>query len=336
MTRRTRLAWAAALMLAVLLAGTRRPAQAFLGLDPASWIVVGQMASVVSQMVAVRDSMMRLRDEALSHARGLIQPVDDFAGEVRSALRGGDWSAFNAGDVPHPEDTGIGACPGGTFPDRPPPRREGRRGRRWQRWAAERVCVPDDLPELTADMAGDDAVPAEAAEAFRLRQAMVEAEHDRMRSESEYAKQVIEGAAVKIANWQGCETDPGRGSSAMRCPDGVAETEGGRAQLLDALDALSSADCEADGGDGSGGACPSMAQLRSLMVTGLQSMASFAAAEAEIEAAELDIARRDEEARLLRAALRRQEAIESLEGIEALFDADVSSPAFDGGPLAGW
>ncbi len=321
MTRRARLAWAVALMLAVVLAGTRRPAQAFLGLDPASWIVVGQMASVVSQMVAVRDSMMRLRDEALSHARGLIEPVDDFAGDLRSALRGGDWSAFNAGDVAHPEDTEIGACPGGALPRTGP--------------AQERVCVPDDLPELTADMAGDD-VPAEAAEAFRLRQALVEAEHDRLRSESEYAKQVIDGAAVKIANWDGCETAPGPGSSAMRCPDGVAETEGGRAQLLDALDALSSADCEADGGDGSGGTCPSMAQLRSLMVTGLQSMAAFAAAEAEIEAAELDIARRDEEARLLQAALWRQEAIESLAGIEALFDADVSSPAFAGGPLAGW
>ena len=321
MTRKTRMAWAAAVMLAVVLVGTRRPAQAFLGLDPASWIVVGQMASVVSQMVAVRDSMMRLRDEALSHARGLIEPVDDFAGEVRSALRGGDWSAFNAGDIPHPEDTEIGACPGGALPQTGS--------------AEERVCVPDDLPELTADMAGD-GVPAEAAEAFRLRQGLVEADHDRLRSESEYARQLVDGAAVKIANWHGCETDPGPGSSAMRCPDGVAETEGGRAQLLDALDALSSADCEADGGDGSGGACPSMAQLRSLMVTGLQSMAAFAAAEAEIEAAELDITRRDEEARLLREALRRQEAIESLEGIEALFDADVSSPAFAGGPLAGW
>ena len=230
-------------------------------------------------------------------------------------------SAFNAGDVEHPEDTEIGACPGGALPE--------------TGTAEERVCVPDDLPELTADMAGD-GVPAEAAEAFRLRQELIEAEHDRMRSESEYAKQVIEGAAVKIANWQGCETAPGPGSSAMRCPDGVVETEGGRAQLLDALDALSSADCEADGGDGSDGTCPSMAQLRSLMVTGLQSMAAFAAAEAEIEAAELDIARRDEEARLLQAALRRQAAIESLESIEALFDADVSSPAFDGGPLAGW
>ena len=321
MTRKARLAWAVAVMLLVVLVGTRRPAQAFLGLDPASWIVVGQMASVVSQMVAVRDSMMRLRDEALSHARGLIEPVDDFAGEVRSALRGGDWSAFNAGDVEHPEDTEIGACPGGTLPETGS--------------VEERVCVPDDLPELTADMAGD-SVPAEAAEAFRLRQALVEAEHDRLRSESEYARQLVDAAAVKIANWHGCETDPGTGSTAMRCPDGVAETEGGRAQLLDALDALSSADCEADSGDGSGGTCPSMAQLRSLMVTGLQSMAAFAAAEAEIEAAELDIARRDEEARLLREALRRQEAIESLEGIEALFDADVSSPAFDGGPLAGW
>ena len=321
MTRKTRMAWAAAVMLAVVLVGTRRPAQAFLGLDPASWIVVGQMASVVSQMVAVRDSMMRLRDEALSHARGLIEPVDDFAGELRSALKGGDWSAFNAGDIPHPEDTEIGACPGGALPQ--------------TESAEERVCVPDDLPALTADMAGD-GVPAEAVEAFRLRQALVEAEHDRLRSESEYAGQLVDAAAVKIANWHGCETDPGPGSSAMRCPDGVAETEGGRAQLLDALDALSTADCEADGGDGSGGACPSMAQLRSLMVTGLQSMAAFAAAEAEIEAAELDIARRDEEARLLQEALRRQEAIESLEGIEALFDADVSSPALAGGPLAGW
>ena len=321
MTRKARWAWAAALMLVVVLAGTRRPAQAFLGLDPASWIVVGQMASVVSQMVAVRDSMMRLRDEALSHARGLIEPVDDFAGEVRSALRGGDWSAFNAGGVEHPEDTEIGACPGGALPRTGP--------------AEDRVCVPDDLPELTADMAGD-SVPATAAEAFRLRQALAEAEHDRMRSENEYARQVIENAAAKVANWEGCETAPGPGSSAMRCPEGVAETDGGRRQLLEALEALSSADCPADGGDGSGGTCPSMAQLRSLMVTGLQSMAAFEAAEAEIEAAELDIARRDEEARLLREALRRQAAIDALEGIEAIFDADVSSPAYANGPLAGW
>ena len=132
MTRKARLAWAVAVMLVVVLAGTRRPAQAFLGLDPASWIVVGQMASVVSQMVAVRDSMMRLRDEALSHARGLIEPVDDFAGELRSALKGGDWSAFNAGDVPHPEDTEIGACPGGTLPPR--------RGRRRNECASRTTC----------------------------------------------------------------------------------------------------------------------------------------------------------------------------------------------------
>ena len=143
---------------------------------------------------------MRLRDEALSHARGLIEPVDDFAGELRSALKGDDWSAFNAGDVPHPEDTEIGACPGGALPQTGS--------------AAERVCVPDDLPELTADMAGD-GVPAETAEAFRLRQELVEAEHDRMRSESEYARQLVDAASVKIANWHGCETDPGTGSSAM-------------------------------------------------------------------------------------------------------------------------
>ena len=322
MTRKTRLAWALALMLAVVLVQQSvRPAQAFLGLDPASWIVVGQMASVVSQMAAVRDSMMRFRDEALGHARGLIEPVDDFAGDVRGALRGGDWTVFNDSGVPHPADTGIGACPGGVLPETGP--------------AADRVCVPDDLPELTADMAGD-GVTAETAAAFGRIQALAEAEHDRMRSENEYARQVIENAAAKVANWEGCETAPGPGSSAMRCPEGVAETDGGRRQLLEALEALSSADCPADGGDGSGGTCPSMAQLRSLMVTGLQSMAAFEAAEAEIEAAELDIARRDEEARLLREALRRQAAIDALEGIEAIFDADVSSPAYANGPLAGW
>ena len=324
MSRNVRLAWALTLMLAVVLVRTQsvRPAQAFLGLDPASWIVVGQMASVVSQMVAVRDSMMRLRDEALSHARGLIEPVDDFAGEVRTALKGGDWSAFNSGDVEHPDDTEIGACPGGGLPE--PGSGE------------DPVCVPDDLPQLTADMAGEGVVPAEAAAAFGRSQELVEAEHDRMRSESEYARQLVDAAAVKIAHWHGCEEDPGLGSGAMRCPEGVSETEGGRRQLLEALEALSSADCPADGADGSGGECPSMAQIRSLMVTGLQSMATFAAAEVEIEAAELDMARRDEEAELVREALRRQAAIDSLEGIEAIFESDVSIAAFDGGPLAGW
>ena len=328
MSRNVRLAWALTLMLAVVLVRTQsvRPAQAFLGLDPASWIVVGQMASVVSQMVAVRDSMMRLRDEALSHARGLIEPVDDFAGEVRTALKGGDWSAFNSGDVEHPDDTEIGECPAGGFPaDSEEPVS-----------AEEQVCVPEDLPALTADMAGEGVVPAEAAAAFGRSQELVEAEHDRMRSESEYARQLVDAAAVKIANWHGCEEDPGPGSGAMRCPEGVSETEGGRRQLLEALEALSSADCPADGADGSGGECPSMAQIRSLMVTGLQSMATFAAAEAEIEAAELDMARRDEEAELVREALRRQAAIDSLEGIEAIFESEVSVAAFAGGPLAGW
>ena len=59
------------------------------------------MASVVSNLMALRDTMMRIRDEALSSYRGLVDPIDDFAGQMRRALGEGasiDFSAFGGTD----------------------------------------------------------------------------------------------------------------------------------------------------------------------------------------------------------------------------------------------
>ena len=102
MSRRARVYVAVALVLVVAASGPAvRRAQAFFGLDPAAWIVVGQMASVVSNLMALRDTMMRIRDEALSSYRGLVDPIDDFAGQMRRALGGGasiDFSAFGGTD----------------------------------------------------------------------------------------------------------------------------------------------------------------------------------------------------------------------------------------------
>ena len=110
MSRRARVYVAVALVLVVAASGPAvRRSQAFFGLDPASWIVVGQMASVVSNLMALRDTMMRIRDEALSSYRGLVDPIDDFAGQMRRALGEGasfDFSAFGGDGPAH-----VGARP---------------------------------------------------------------------------------------------------------------------------------------------------------------------------------------------------------------------------------
>ena len=104
--------------------------RAFFGLDPAAWIVVGQMASVVSNLMAMRDTMMRIRDEALSSYRGLVEPIDDFSGQMRlalgtgasidlSALGGADPREFELADCAAlpPEDAGAVPCAPDSFPE---------------------------------------------------------------------------------------------------------------------------------------------------------------------------------------------------------------------------
>ena len=101
MSRAARAYVALVLVIVVLASAGAERSRAFFGLDPAAWIVVGQMASVVSNLMAMRDTMMRIRDEALSSYRGLVEPIDDFAGRMRLALGEGaqlDLSALGGAD----------------------------------------------------------------------------------------------------------------------------------------------------------------------------------------------------------------------------------------------
>ena len=131
MNRAARVYVALVLVFVVLASGPgARRSRAFFGLDPASWIVVGQMASVVSNLMAMRDTMIRIRDEALSSYRGLVEPIDDFSGQMRRALGAGasiDLSALGGADprlfelvdcaaLP-PGDVGAVPCAPDSFPE---------------------------------------------------------------------------------------------------------------------------------------------------------------------------------------------------------------------------
>ena len=131
MSRAARVYVALVLVFVVLASGPgARRSRAFFGLDPASWIVVGQMASVVSNLMAMRDTMIRIRDEALSSYRGLVEPIDDFSGQMRRALGAGasiDLSALGGADprlfelvdcaaLP-PGDVGAVPCAPDSFPE---------------------------------------------------------------------------------------------------------------------------------------------------------------------------------------------------------------------------
>ena len=52
------------------------PARTFLGLDPAGWAVVTQMAALVSQMIAVKRQVENQRDQARAHIYGKIAPIE--------------------------------------------------------------------------------------------------------------------------------------------------------------------------------------------------------------------------------------------------------------------
>ena len=50
-------------------------ARAFLGLDPAGWAVVTQMAALVSEMIAIKRQVENQRDQARAHIYGKIAPI---------------------------------------------------------------------------------------------------------------------------------------------------------------------------------------------------------------------------------------------------------------------
>ena len=65
-----------ALVVAVVLVAQGTVASAFLGLDPAGWLVVTQMTALVSQMTAIKRQVENYRDQARAHVYGKIAPLD--------------------------------------------------------------------------------------------------------------------------------------------------------------------------------------------------------------------------------------------------------------------
>ena len=73
--RPLRRALAAVVVVGLILAqGT--VARAFLGLDPAGWLVVTQMSALVSQMTAIKRQVENYRDQTRAHVYGKIAPID--------------------------------------------------------------------------------------------------------------------------------------------------------------------------------------------------------------------------------------------------------------------
>ena len=213
-------AYVALVLVVVVLAsaGAERP-RAFFGLDPAAWIVVGQMASVVSNLMAMRDTMMRIRDEALSSYRGLVEPIDDFAGRMRLALGEGaqlDLSALGGAD---PREFELADCASLPPAD-----------------AAAVPCTPDAFPEpgsAYADLPGMDPDAIASLEASHEIRA---ADFELQLAEADHRDRLVEEAMVAIGLYHGCE--PARADADRRgvivCPASrawtAAEREGLRQQ----------------------------------------------------------------------------------------------------------
>ncbi len=289
------------------------PARAFFGLDPASWIVVGQMASVVSNMMAMRDTMMRIRDEALGKYRGLVAPIDDFAGQMRTALGAGgsiDLSGFGGRD---PRELQLGDC------SALPPEDVGRV-----------PCAPDaypaagsayaDLPEL------DPALATSLEESHRRRGLEFEVEL----AEADHREQLVEEALVAVAMYLGCEDTLAAADArgVVVCPASrswtVAEREGLRQRLADSVADLGTADCPATGPGGAGqGVCASEAQHRSLAAAAAQAQANIDAVLLKLDAEDADRRRRELERELMveaREARRRVDRLAQLASVDLSLD----------------
>ena len=312
MSRVARVYVALALVVVVLAsgAGMERP-RAFFGLDPAAWIVVGQMASVVSNLMAMRDTMMRIRDEALSSYRGLVEPIDDFAGRMRLALGGRariDMSALGGADPRQLELADCAALPPGD--------------------AGAVPCVPDAFPAAGgayADLPGVDPDVVTSLEALHEIRA---ADFELQLAEADHRDRLVEEALVAIGLYHGCEqarADADR-RGVIVCPASrtwtAAEREGLRQQLADAVAALNATDCPARAGGGRGqGVCPSRAQHRSLLLAATQAEANLDAVLLKLDAEDADRARRAFERELVEEGRQEQLRLDRLQG---LADLDLS------------
>lgn len=298
-------AYVVVVMVLLLVGSAVRPSRAFFGLDPASWIVVGQMASVVSNLMAMRDTMMRIRDEALSSYRGLVDPIDDFAGQMRRALGQGasiDFSSFGGTDPRSLELADCSSLPPGGLGAAP--------------------CVPEALPAAAAVYADLPGIDAVAAEAFEERHAIRSADFELELAEADHRDQLAEEALVAIALYLGCGRTQAEADSrgVVVCPASrtwtADERDGLRRKLADSVEALGTADCPARGGGGSGqGVCASRAQHRSLLIAAGQAQANIDALLLKLDAEEADRVRRAQERALVEQGRQEQLRLDRLQAL---------------------
>ena len=302
-------AYVALVLVVVVLAsaGAERP-RAFFGLDPAAWIVVGQMASVVSNLMAMRDTMMRIRDEALSSYRGLVEPIDDFAGQMRLALGEGaqlDLSALGGAD---PREFELADCASLPPAD-----------------TAAVPCTPDAFPEPGSAYADLPEMDPDAIASLEASHEIRAADFELQLAEADHRDRLVEEALVAIGLYHGCE--PARADADRRgvivCPASrtwtPAEREGLRQRLADSVSALSTADCPARAGGGLGqGVCPSRAQHRSLLLAATQARANLDAVLLKLDAEDADRERRALERGLVEEGRQAQRRLDRLRGLAEL------------------
>lgn len=312
MSRVARVYVALVLVVVVLASGAgAERSRAFFGLDPAAWIVVGQMASVVSNLMAMRDTMMRIRDEALSSYRGLVEPIDDFSGRMRLALGAGasiDLSALGGADPRRFELADCAALPPGD--------------------AGAVPCVPDAFPAAGNAYAGLPGIDPDLIASLEASHEIRAADFELQLAEADHRDRLVEEAMVAIGLYHGCE--PAQADADRRgvivCPASrtwsAAEREGLRQQLADSVAALSTADCPARAAGGLGqGACPSRAQHRSLLLAATQAEANLDAVLLKLDAEDADRARRAFDRELVEHGRREQQRLDRL---QALAELDLS------------
>ena len=308
MSRAARAYVALVLVVVVLASAGAERSRAFFGLDPAAWIVVGQMASVVSNLMAMRDTMMRIRDEALSSYRGLVEPIDDFAGRMRLALGEGaalDLSALGGAD---PREFELADCASLPPAD-----------------AAVAPCTPDSFPAAGGAYADLPGVDPDVVASLEASHEIRAADFELQLAEADHRDRLVEEAMVAIGLYHGCE--PARADADRRgvivCPASrawsAAEREGLRQQLADSVAALSTADCPARGEGGVGqGVCPSRAQHRSLLLAATQARANLDAVLLKLDAEDADRERRALERGLVEEGRQAQHRLDRLQGLAEL------------------
>ena len=309
MSRAARVYVALVLVVVVVAAGPgAERSRAFFGLDPAAWIVVGQMASVVSNLMAMRDTMMRIRDEALSSYRGLVEPIDDFSGRMRLALGEGasiDLSALGGAD---PRELELADC--ATLPPED---------------AGSVPCAPDSFPAAGGAYADLPGVDSDVVASLEASHEIRAADFELQLAEADHRDRLVEEALVAIGLYHGCE--PARADADRRgvivCPASrtwtAAEREGLRQRLADSVGALSTADCpaRAEGGRGQG-VCPSRAQHRSLLLAATQAEANLDAVLLKLDAEDADRERRALERGLVEEGRQEQRRLDRLQGLAEL------------------